>query len=90
MNSQEQLFLSNVVVLSAIFLDPRFQILLDQNQTDKAIKHLSALWSKIINLKESSNLESDVIDISSLHTSCASSSPSGSDSDEFYLDKLNT
>ncbi|XP_067213908.1 uncharacterized protein [Linepithema humile] len=52
MISREKHLLENNVLLSALFLDPRFKILLEEIQIEKAKTHLKHLWVKIMSLQE--------------------------------------
>lgn len=52
MISREKLLLENNVLLSALFLDPRFKILLEEMQIEKVKTHLKHLWVKIMSLQE--------------------------------------
>lgn len=44
MVKREKNIMSNPVLLAAIFLDSRFNIILSQEQSDTAIKHLKNVW----------------------------------------------
>ncbi|KAJ8926255.1 hypothetical protein NQ314_021376 [Rhamnusium bicolor] len=46
---------SNDVVLTAIFLDPRFKVILDSDKTEKAKMHLKKVWARILALKANEN-----------------------------------
>lgn len=47
MNIREKNLFENDVFVSAIFLDPRYKVLLSRAQTTQAISHLEQLWLKI-------------------------------------------
>lgn len=48
MISREQKLVNNDVLLSAVFLDPRYKVLLDKTQIEKAKNNLKHVWTKII------------------------------------------
>lgn len=50
--SREHNIMSNKVLLSAIFLDPRFKITLTKPQSSVAINHLINVWTHLKKLKE--------------------------------------
>lgn len=52
MTYQEKYLLENDVLLSALFLDQRFKIVLEETQIEKAKIHLKHLWAKIMSLQE--------------------------------------
>lgn len=47
MDNRKSALLENELVTSAIYLDPRFQICLDDTQKQEAVKFLIALWQRI-------------------------------------------
>lgn len=53
MESREPNLLKNAAFLAAIYLDPRFQCLIDEPQKDLAKLHLTALWKRIMALESS-------------------------------------
>lgn len=44
MQEREKILFDNDVLLSAIFLDPRYKIVLSETQVQKSIQHLQLLW----------------------------------------------
>ncbi|XP_018406377.1 PREDICTED: zinc finger BED domain-containing protein 4-like, partial [Cyphomyrmex costatus] len=52
MVSREKYLLENDVLLSALFLDPRFKIFLEDVQIEKAKTHLKHLWAKMMSLED--------------------------------------
>ncbi|XP_011172858.1 uncharacterized protein LOC105205238 [Solenopsis invicta] len=79
MMSREKHLLNNDVLLSALFLDPRFKIVLEKAQAEKAKTHLKHLWAKMMSLQDlvTSNFDSQ---------ECPSSeSESSSDAIESFL-----
>lgn len=61
MEQREKILLENASVLSALFLDSRFRILLKKNPIQKqtAITHLSRIWKRIQDLKPTSNINEE-------------------------------
>jgi len=55
---REKYLLENDVLLSALFLEPRFKIL-EETQIEKAKIHLKHLWAKMMALQEDLTLNSD-------------------------------
>ncbi|XP_029167403.1 uncharacterized protein LOC114937896, partial [Nylanderia fulva] len=79
MISREQKLLNNDALLSAVFLDPRYKILLDKTQIEKARNHLKHIWTKIISLNNNEYLNENC---ENEHSS-SNSSMAGSTCDEF-------
>ncbi|EFN68823.1 Zinc finger BED domain-containing protein 4 [Camponotus floridanus] len=80
MVSREKHLLENNVLLSALFLDPRFKILLEETQIEKAKTHLKHLWAKMM------SLQGNLITSNSDSQECPSSgSESTSDDFESFL-----
>lgn len=80
MESREKHLLENDVLLCALFFDPRFKILLDETQIEKAKIHLKHLWAKMMSLQE------DLTTSNSNSQECPSSeSESTSDDFESFL-----
>ncbi|XP_031330371.1 uncharacterized protein LOC116161229 [Photinus pyralis] len=52
MNVREKDLLGNNVILAAIFLDPRYKIMLDKEQCKKAKSHLKEVWYHLLMYKE--------------------------------------
>lgn len=59
MKYREQKLLDNDVLLSAVFLDPRYKLLLETTQIEKAKNHLKLLWAKMITINENESLNAD-------------------------------
>ena len=52
MNLREKDLFGNNVILAAIFLDPRYKIMLDNEQCNKAKSHLKEVWYHLLMYKE--------------------------------------
>lgn len=76
MKHREQKLLDNDVLLSAVFMDPRYKILLEKTQIERAKNHLKHIWAKMITMNHE-DLNSDV------DGSSTNSSGTGSTYDEF-------
>lgn len=60
---KEQKLLNNDVLLSAVFMDPRYKVLLNKTQIERAKNHLKHVWTRIItiqNCKENLSLNYDI------------------------------
>lgn len=79
MISREQKLLNNDVLLSAVFMDPRYKILLEKTQKERAKNHLKHVWTKIISLNNNECLNTNCQN----ETSSSNSSMTGSTCDEF-------
>ena len=53
-NRQHQL-MSNSTFLSALYLDPRFQVVLSIEEEALAVQHLNTVWVKLLDLQSQSN-----------------------------------
>jgi len=54
LNNREQHLMKNKVLLAAIFLDPRYKIILDDEQYTIAISHLIRVWLQLKKLEQKS------------------------------------
>lgn len=80
---REQKLINNDILLSAVYMDPRYKVLLSNTQIERAKSHLKHLWAKIISLNHDANAMNESNDNGN------SSSESGSTYDEFeHLLKL--
>jgi len=64
MTNREKIILNNQVLLAAIFLDPRYNITLNREQSATAIRHLTNIW---ICLKQ---MELNKEDVNSINLEC--------------------
>ncbi|XP_011698547.1 PREDICTED: zinc finger BED domain-containing protein RICESLEEPER 2-like [Wasmannia auropunctata] len=78
---REQKLINNDILLSAVYMDPRYKVLLDNTQIQRVKTHLKHLWIKIISLnrKDISMNESN----ENLNGSSSNSSGTSSTFDEF-------
>lgn len=83
MKFREQKLLDNDVLLSAVFMDPRYKILLDKTQIERAKNHLKDVWAKMITINHDENLNKTDNDASSSNSSVHSNSSTASTHDEF-------
>lgn len=79
MISREQKLLNNDVLLSAVFMDLRYKVLLEKTQTERAKNHLKHIWTKIISLNNNEYLNANCEN----ENSSSNSSTTGSTCDEF-------
>lgn len=49
--SREQNLLNNDVLLSAVYMDPRYKILLEKTQIERAKNHLKHVWLKMLSIQ---------------------------------------
>lgn len=52
---REQKLINNDILLSAVYMDPRYKVLLDKTQVERAKTYLKRLWVKIISLNRDDN-----------------------------------
>ncbi|CAG9820730.1 unnamed protein product [Phaedon cochleariae] len=52
MTHRESKLLDNDVVLAGIFLDPRFKVVLNIDEMERAKSHLKQLWARLLSLKK--------------------------------------
>lgn len=79
MISREQKLLNNDILLSAVFMDPRYKVLLEKTQIERAKSHLKHIWNKLMSLNNKEHLNIDCVN----EISSSNSSASGSTCDEF-------
>ncbi|KAF2904456.1 hypothetical protein ILUMI_01717 [Ignelater luminosus] len=80
MTIRENHILSNDILLSAVFLDPRYKVILTDDQINRAIDHLSKLWTHIVFMKQTQSC--DQHDVTIVLSDVSSSSTPSDDSDE--------
>jgi len=73
MKYREEKLLNNDVLLSAVFMDPRYKILLEETQIEKAKNHLKHVWTRLITINHNENLNADGDGSSSNNSSSTSS-----------------
>jgi hypothetical protein len=57
---REKNLLNNDVLLSAVFMDPRYKVLLDEAQIERVKNHLKHLWIKMISLNREETLNTNL------------------------------
>ncbi|KAL5246026.1 hypothetical protein ACI65C_013434 [Semiaphis heraclei] len=87
MKERQELLLKNNVYLSAIFLDPRYQCLLTEDEKNNAINHLIKTWKALLHLNEDDiGQEDNIVHNSSLDTNNENHSRTEEDDDlELFL-----
>ncbi|XP_071579126.1 zinc finger BED domain-containing protein 4-like [Temnothorax nylanderi] len=79
---REQKLINNNTLLSAVFMDPRYKVLLDKTQIERAKTHLKHLWAKIISLNRNDNLMNESNE--NFNGSSSNSSETGSTYDDKF------
>ncbi|KAJ2937532.1 hypothetical protein O0L34_g19039 [Tuta absoluta] len=51
MKNRQELFMSNAPFISALYLDPRFKVVLSDAEGALAVAHINATWMHILNLE---------------------------------------
>lgn len=51
MRQRQSVLLNNDILLAAVFLDPRYKILLDENKIERAKDHLKKVWIRQLKIK---------------------------------------
>ncbi|XP_025267865.1 uncharacterized protein LOC112639123 [Camponotus floridanus] len=78
---REQKLINNDILLSAVYLDPRYKVLLSNTQLERAKIHLKHLWAKIISLNRNDNSMNESNE--NFNGSSSNSSETASTHDEF-------
>lgn len=89
MTNREMLLMDNDVILAGIFLDPRYKIVLDASQINRAKNHLKLLWIRLLTLKEVHYIQNDVNE-QAVPDVMSNSSNSSTDEMEVFLRKKDT